>query len=188
MSAHDTRHGAGLAPAPLTEATVSGLAEMVGQALLDKDWMMGTAESCTGGLLAGAITSVPGSSQWFERGYVTYTNAAKTADLGVSLDTLHHHGAVSEPVAQEMANGVLLAVPGAHVAVSTTGIAGPGGATPGKPVGMVCFGFALRTPDGIATRSATHVFAGDRAQVRQASVEFALRGLLDLLGMPLKHY
>ena len=90
----------------------------------------------------------------------------------------------SEPVALEMANGVLLASPAAQVAVSTTGIAGPGGATPGKPVGMVCFGFAQRVGDGISSRAVTHVFSGDRAQVRNASVEFALRGLLELLGAP----
>ncbi|ARP93741.1 CinA family protein [Bordetella genomosp. 13] len=182
MSAQDM--GAGLAPALLTEATIRGLAEMVGEALVEKGWMVGTAESCTGGLLAGAITSVAGSSEWFERGYVTYSNAAKVSELEVSEATLDHFGAVSEPVAQEMANGVLLAVGSAHVAVSTTGIAGPGGATPGKPVGMVCFGFAIRAGEGIATRAATHVFQGDRAQVRQAAVEFALRGLLETVGSP----
>ena len=92
---------------------------------------------------------------------------------------------VSEPVALEMANGVLLAVPNAHVAMSTTGIAGPGGATPGKPVGMVCFGFAMRVGDGISSRAVTHVFNGDRGQVRQASVEFALRAVLEFAGVPI---
>ena len=137
--------------------------------------MLGSAESCTGGLLAGAFTAVAGSSDWFERGFVTYSNQAKVDELDVSPDALNHFGAVSEPVALEMATGVLLAAQAAHVAVSTTGIAGPGGATPGKPVGMVCFGFAMRNGDGISSRAVTHVFPGDRAQVRQAAVEYALR-------------
>ncbi|MDH0737297.1 CinA family protein [Achromobacter sp. AGC78] len=173
-----------LSAAQLAEATLVALAERLGDAMRRKGWMLGTAESCTGGLLAGAMTSVAGSSDWFERGFVTYSNDAKVTELDVSPDALHHFGAVSEPVALEMANGVLLAAPTAHMAVSTTGIAGPGGATPGKPVGMVCFGFAMRVDDGISSRAATHVFNGDRTQVRQAAVEFALRGLLELLGEP----
>lgn len=168
----------------LSEATVIGLAERLGDTLRRHGWMLGTAESCTGGLLAGAMTSVAGSSDWFERGFVTYSNDAKVTELDVSPDALHHFGAVSEPVALEMANGVLLASPAAHVAVSTTGIAGPGGATPGKPVGMVCFGFAMRVGDGISSRAVTHVFPGDRAQVRHGAVEFALRALLEFLGAP----
>jgi nicotinamide-nucleotide amidase len=171
-------------PATLVLPTIQGLAERLGAVLLEQGLMMGTAESCTGGLLAGAITSVAGSSGWFERGFVTYTNEAKMQDLDVSEDVLGHYGAVSEPVALEMASGVLLAAERAQVAVSTTGIAGPGGATPGKPVGMVCFGFALRTGSGIVTRAATHIFPGDRSQVRHGAVEFALRGVLDMLGAP----
>jgi nicotinamide-nucleotide amidase len=150
------------------------------QDLQRQGWFIGTAESCTGGLLAGAITSVPGSSAWFERGFVTYTNEAKVQDLEVSPDTLDHFGAVSEPVALEMASGVLLSSP-AHVAVSITGIAGPDGGTPGKPVGMVCFGFAARKGEGIVSRAATHLFEGDRSQVRQAAVQYALRGALELI-------
>ncbi|MGN6580295.1 MAG: CinA family protein [Bordetella sp.] len=171
-------------PATLVLPTIQGLAERLGAVLLEQKLMLGTAESCTGGLLAGAVTSVAGSSDWFERGYVTYSNEAKSQELDVSEDVLAHYGAVSEPVALEMAGGVLLAVARAQVAVSTTGIAGPGGATPGKPVGMVCFGFALRTHGGIVTRGATHIFPGDRAQVRHGAVEFALRGVLDMLGAP----
>ena len=171
-------------PAMLVLPNIQGLAERLGEVLFEQGLMMGTAESCTGGLLAGAITSVAGSSGWFERGFVTYTNEAKVQDLDVSEDVLAHYGAVSEPVALEMAGGVLLAVERAQVAVSTTGIAGPGGATPGKPVGMVCFGFALRTGSGIVTRGATHIFPGDRSQVRHGAVEFALRGVLDMLGAP----
>lgn len=168
----------------LAQATSLALVERLGETLRRKGWMLGTAESCTGGLLAGAMTAVAGSSDWFERGFVTYSNEAKVSELDVSPDALHHFGAVSEPVALEMANGVLLASPAAHVAVSTTGIAGPGGATPGKPVGMVCFGFALRAGEGISSRAVTHVFPGDRAQVRQAAVDYALRGVLELLGTP----
>lgn len=182
MSTRDIAYG-GLAPPALTVVTALGLAERLGETLSARGWMMGTAESCTGGLLAGAITSVAGSSGWFERGFVTYSNDAKMQELDVSADTLAHYGAVSEPVALEMASGVLLACEAAQAAISTTGIAGPGGATPGKPVGMVCFGFALRTDSGgIVTRAATHVFTGDRAQVRHGAVEFALRGLLEMLG------
>lgn len=173
-----------LSAVQLSEATTFGLAEQLGDAMRRHGWMLGTAESCTGGLLAGAVTAVAGSSDWFDRGFVTYSNEAKVTELEVSPDALHHFGAVSEPVALEMANGVLLAAPAAQAAVSTTGIAGPGGATPGKPVGMVCFGFAMRTAEGISSRAVTHVFPGDRAQVRQAAVEFALRGLLEFLGTP----
>lgn len=168
----------------LAHATSLSLAERVGDTLRRQGLVMATAESCTGGLLAGAVTAVAGSSEWFDRGFITYSNEAKVAELEVSPDALHHFGAVSEPVALEMANGVLLAAPAAQVAVSTTGIAGPGGATPGKPVGMVCFGFAMRVGEGISSRAVTHVFPGDRAQVRQAAVEFALRGVLELLGAP----
>lgn len=184
---NDQQEGArtNMAAAQLSEATILGLSERLGDVLRRQGWMLGTAESCTGGLLAGAITAVAGSSDWFERGFVTYSNDAKVTELEVSPETLQHFGAVSEPVALEMANGVLLAVPNAHVAVSTTGIAGPGGATPGKPVGMVCFGFAMRVGDGISSRAVTHVFSGDRAQVRRASVEFALRAVLEFVGAPI---
>ncbi len=184
MSEQQLKSAIDTSAAALAIATTLTLAERVGELLLRHGWMMGTAESCTGGLLAGAITDVAGASEWFDRGFVTYSNEAKVAQLDVSPDALHHFGAVSEPVALEMANGVLLACGSAHVAVSTTGIAGPGGATPGKPVGMVCFGFALRTGDGITSRAMTHVFPGDRIHVRRAAVDFALRGVLELLGAP----
>lgn len=174
----------GLAANPLAQATTLGLAERLGDVLRQSGWVLGAAESCTGGLLAAAITSVPGSSGWFECGFVTYSNVAKVTELQVSGETLEHFGAVSEPVALEMANGVLLALPQIQVAVSTTGIAGPDGGTPGKPVGMVCFAFARRTRDGISSRAVTHVFDGDRAQVRHGAVDFALKGVLELLGSP----
>ena len=184
---NDQHEGArtNMTAAQLSEATILGLSERLGDVLRQQGWMLGTAESCTGGLLAGAVTAVAGSSEWFERGFVTYSNDAKVTELEVSPETLHHFGAGSEPVALEMANGVLLAVPNAHVAMSTTGIAGPGGATPGKPVGMVCFGFAMRVGDGISSRAVTHVFQGDRGQVRQAAVEFALRAVLEFAGAPI---
>ncbi|MFO1397177.1 MAG: nicotinamide-nucleotide amidohydrolase family protein [Burkholderiales bacterium] len=150
------------------------LAQAVGDALRERGWTAATAESCTGGLVAGAITGVAGSSAWFERGFVTYSNEAKQEALGVPAATLAAHGAVSEATAQAMAEGALLHSR-ADVAVAVTGIAGPGGATPSKPVGTVCFAWAAR---GGATRSETRHFAGDRAAVRAAAVEAALQGLV----------
>jgi len=141
--------------------------------------MVATAESCTGGLIAGAITEVPGSSAIFDRGFVTYTNAAKEAMLGVQAATLARHGAVSEAVAREMAAGAL-ARSDAALAVSVTGIAGPGGGTDTKPEGRVCFGLARR---GAPTRTETVDFgARGRAEVRAATVAHALALLLD--GLP----
>ncbi|MFT0533766.1 CinA family protein [Castellaniella hirudinis] len=157
------------------------LAGELGAALREAGWLCATAESCTGGLLAGAMTACPGSSLWFERGFVTYSNAAKIQQLQVLPDTLDRHGAVSEETAMEMAAGVLAATPAARLGLATTGIAGPGGATPGKPVGMVCFGIAHRAGEGISTRALTRVFDGDRDAVRQAAVRFALQAGLDAL-------
>ena len=157
------------------------LARRLGGALQGRGWSMGTAESCTGGLVAAAMTAVAGSSAWFDRGFVTYTNEAKVEQLGVAPQTLDEYGAVSEIVARQMAAGVLAAASRAQVAVSTTGIAGPGGATPGKPVGMVCFGFALRTADGLVVKAGTRRFDGGRAEVRRASVIHALSELLALI-------
>jgi nicotinamide-nucleotide amidase len=158
---------------------IRALAGELGSVLRVAGSLCVTAESCTGGLLAGAITSCPGSSQWFERGFVTYSNAAKIAELGVSAGTLERHGAVSEETAMEMAAGVLAVVPQARLALSTTGIAGPGGAVPGKPVGMVCFGVARRAGSGIVTRAVTQVFEGDREAVRLAAVRQALQMSLE---------
>ncbi|MGB3288965.1 MAG: CinA family protein [Burkholderiaceae bacterium] len=157
-------------------------APQLGRLLLDRGWMFACAESCTGGLLAAAMTDTPGSSQWFDRGFVTYSNVAKVEQLRVNVDTLERFGAVSEETAMEMAAGVLACANLSQLAVSTTGIAGPGGATPGKPVGMVCFGFAQRAPQGgVVTRAMTKVFEGDRAQIRQAAVAFALNTAIDLI-------
>lgn len=162
---------------------LQSVAQHLGYILSERDWRFACAESCTGGLLAAAMTSVPGSSVWFDRGFVTYSNEAKVELLRVSGETLERFGAVSEETAMEMAAGVLGAAPKARLAISTTGIAGPDGGTAGKPVGMVCFGFAQRTADGIVTRADTHVFNGDREQIRHASVAYALRKVHDVLGI-----
>src|SRR5207248_11796847 len=126
--------------------------------------------------VAGAITAIAGSSDWFDRGFVTYSNEAKREMLDVDDSILRAHGAVSEPTAMAMAEGAL-ARSDAMLSVAITGIAGPGGGTPSKPVGMVCFGWAKRAG---ATTSSTHVLPGDRAEVRHASVVIALRGLVAL--------
>ena len=160
------------------------LATKLGALLKRKAMLVATAESCTGGLVAASCTAIDGSSQWFERGFITYSNAAKQENLGVNFDTLERFGAVSEETAMEMASGVLTHTVGTHIALSTTGIAGPTGATSGKPVGMVCFGVARRTQDGIVTRAYTHVFDGDRAAVRDQAVHFILQAGLDVLEAP----
>ncbi len=146
----------------------------LGEALRARGWLCATAESCTGGLVAGAITAIAGSSEWFDRGFVTYSNEAKIAMLNVPPATIAAHGAVSEATATAMAAGAL-AASRAQIAVAVTGIAGPGGAVPGKPVGTVCFAWATR--EGNA-RVETHRLAGDRAAVRHASVTLALAGML----------
>jgi nicotinamide-nucleotide amidase len=139
--------------------------------------MLVTAESCTGGWIAEAVTMVPGSSEWFERGYVTYTYISKREMLGVRQSTLGAHGAVAEEVVREMAEGALERSH-AQVAVAVSGVAGPGGGTPGKPVGTVCFAWAAKDK---ATRAQTKRFDGDREAVRRRSVEHALRGVLETL-------
>lgn len=145
-------------------------------ALTARGWMMASAESCTGGLIAAACTDLAGSSVWFERGFVTYSNAAKTEMLGVDADLIAQHGAVSEPVARAMALGALHHAH-AQVALAVTGIAGPSGGTPDKPVGTVWFGWAV----GAQVHTQVQVFAGDRAQVRSAAVLHALRGLSGII-------
>jgi len=151
------------------------IANRVGEQLKTKGLVLATAESCTGGWVAQAVTSVSGSSEWFDRGFVTYSNEAKREMLGVRGETLERHGAVSEETAREMAAGALDASR-AHLAVAITGVAGPSGGTPQKPVGMVCFAWAQR--DG-AVESATRHFDGDREAVRRQSVMFGLQGVLD---------
>ncbi len=147
-------------------------------ALRARGWRLATAESCTGGLIAAACTSVAGSSDWFECGYVSYSNLAKQAMLEVPADAIQAHGAVSEPVARAMAEGAL-ARSQADLAVAVTGIAGPGGAVPGKPVGTVWLALAWRGAEGRTETDATLLqLAGDRSAVRDATVEIALQRLL----------
>ncbi len=170
---------------PACESTAQGIelsAQQVGHALLASRSILVTAESCTGGGVGQAITAVAGSSGWYDRGFIVYSNRAKEEMLGVSTTTLAAFGAVSEQVALEMAQGAL-ARSSAEIAVAVTGIAGPHGGTPETPVGMVCFAWACF--DGFA-QVAIHHFQGNRAAVRQQSVAIALRGVLTVLqrGMP----
>lgn len=153
------------------------LAAQVGDLLLRQGWRLATAESCTGGWVAKEVTGVPGSSAWFDMGFVTYSNAAKEQLLGVRAQTLQEQGAVSEATVTEMAAGAL-AHSGADVALAISGIAGPGGGTPDKPVGLVCFGWATR--DG-RLRTASEQLPGDREAVRAQAVARALQGVLDVL-------
>ena len=149
---------------------------LVADLLLKKNWLLVTAESCTGGLIAAACTDLAGSSAWFERGFVTYSNAAKTDMLGVDAALIAAHGAVSEPVVRAMALGAVAHSP-AQVALAVTGIAGPGGGSPDKPVGTVWFAWAL--PNQVLTER--RQFDGNRAAVRLATVQHALSRLVDLL-------
>jgi nicotinamide-nucleotide amidase len=155
---------------------MQALAKRVGERLKAARAKLVTAESCTGGWAAQAVTSVAGSSAWFERGFVTYSNDAKRELLGVREDTLRTHGAVSEETAREMAQGALSRGKGT-VALAVTGVAGPGGGSPGKPVGTVCFAWASAR----SVRSETQQFAGDRESVRRQSVVRALEGVLQQL-------
>lgn len=152
---------------------IPDLAAKVGNALQEKGLLLTTAESCTGGGVAQAITEIAGSTSWFDCGFVAYSNASKTEMLDVPAALIAQLGTVSEEVAAAMATGAL-ASSNAHVAVSTTGIAGPAGAVPGKPVGTVCFGWAR----GDTIHTERLVFAGDRQSVREQSVAHALQGLL----------
>lgn len=153
------------------------LAERVGDLLLERGEWLAAAESCTGGWLAQSVTAIAGSSTWFDRGFVTYSNAAKIDMLGVPESTLERHGAVSEAVARAMAQGALTHSRADWV-VAITGIAGPGGGSAEKPVGTVCFAWASK--DGGCEATNCH-FSGDRTSVREQSVNFALNGLLDRL-------
>lgn len=145
-------------------------------ALQRRQWTLCTAESCTGGLIAANCTELSGSSAWFDRGFVTYSNAAKTQLLGVSPDLITQHGAVSEAVAKAMAEGAARQS-GCQVSVAVTGIAGPTGGSPEKPVGTVWIAWHVHGQ----TEAAHHVFSGDRQHVRSSTVHHALQGLLDRL-------
>jgi len=148
----------------------------ISENLLARGWMLATAESCTGGLIAGACTALAGSSQWFERGFVSYSNAAKTELLGVPAALIAAHGAVSEPVARAMAEGAV-AHAHAQASLAVTGVAGPSGGTPDKPVGLVWFGWRV----GAQTFSEYRHFDGGRAAVRAQTVQHALQRLHGLL-------
>lgn len=157
---------------------MSAAAGKVADRMLGRGLMLTTAESCTGGWVAKAITDLEGSSRWFERGFVTYTNESKAEMLGVDPATVAAHGAVSEQTAAQMATGAL-ANSRADVSLAITGIAGPGGGSPSKPVGTVCFGWALR---GEAPVTVTCRFEGDREAVRRQAVVRALEGVMDVTG------
>ncbi len=155
---------------------MEALAKAIGERLRSAGEELVTAESCTGGWVAQVVTAVAGSSEWFERGFVTYSDASKQELLGVRGETLARHGAVSEETAREMALGAL-GRSKAGVAVAVTGIAGPSGGSPDKPVGTVCFAWADRR----GARSETRHFSGDRDSVRRQSVVHALEGVLRTL-------
>jgi nicotinamide-nucleotide amidase len=157
------------------DSALHELAVRLGEALKGRRLTLAVAESCTGGWLGQAITSVPGSSEWFDRGFVTYSNAAKEEMLGVKRERLERFGAVSEEVAREMAAGAL-EHSRADIAVSITGVAGPDGGTPEKPVGTVCFAFAGKNQ---TSHCRTQRFDGDRDDVRRQSVGFALEMLIE---------
>jgi nicotinamide-nucleotide amidase len=159
------------------DAELSGLVLELAQSLTTKGWSLATAESCTGGWIAKCCTDLAGSSAWFERGFVSYSNRAKHDLLGVAPDVLESEGAVSEAVAQQMAEGARRRA-GVSAALSVTGIAGPDGGTADKPVGTVWFGWSLQ---GQAVHSDLQCFEGDRDAVRRQTVAHALNGLLALL-------
>jgi nicotinamide-nucleotide amidase len=160
---------------PMIDVELEALAAELGRALVGRGWMCVTAESCTGGLVAGAMTAIAGSSDWFDRGFVTYSDEAKMEALGVPSMVLAGHGAVSEATARELASGAIARSRG-DIAVAVTGIAGPSGGSPAKPVGTVCFAWSVR---GGETTSATRQFEGGRTAVRRASVVVALDGLIE---------
>lgn len=145
--------------------------------LQERQWLLVTAESCTGGLVSAALTEVPGSSLWFERGFITYSNAAKQELLDVPSSLLRQYGAVSEEVAAAMAQGALTHSKG-HLSLSVTGIAGPDGGTPAKPVGTVCFGWVGQ---GISVQTCRKQFTGTRQDIRMAACYEALAGIKNLL-------
>jgi len=161
----------------VNEDDITVMAQKMGRVARRRGIMIATAESCTGGGIAAAITRVPGSAKWFDRGFVTYHNLAKHQMLGVREATLHRYGAVSEAVARQMAAGALRRSQ-ADVSVSVTGIAGPGGGSKEKPVGTVWFAWAAK---GAEVQSRMFRFKGDRYEVRRQTVAMALQGIIDLL-------
>ena len=159
------------------EAEVDSSLIKIAALLSERGWKMATAESCTGGWIAKCCTNLAGSSDWFDRAYITYSNAAKEQMLGVSHASLLEHGAVSEEIARQMALGAKVHS-GVDVTVSTTGIAGPDGGTPGKPVGLVHFGWCIGDQPASCD---VEIFEGDRNAVRQQTVLHALQGIISRL-------
>ena len=157
--------------------TIDQLVEQLSELLIKRDWMMATVESCTGGMISESITRVPGSSVWFERGFITYSNDAKQELVGVSSESLRDHGAVSSAVAREMAAGGIQSSR-ADLAVSVTGVAGPDGGSEEKPVGTVWIAWADRNGKVI---DQGYLFSGDRQQVRLASAQSAFAGAIEFL-------
>ena len=164
--------------ARVSDEELHQLATELGDRLRARGWMLATAESCTGGWVGQLVTAIPGSSTWYERGFITYANAAKVEMLGVPAETLDTYGAVSEDTASAMAAGALKHSH-AQAALAISGIAGPGGGTREKPVGLVCYGWALT--DG-TTMTSTCRLDGDREEIRSRAVAAALRGLIELIG------
>jgi nicotinamide-nucleotide amidase len=154
----------------------SEITKTLAQLLLSRNWTVSLAESCTGGLICSTLTELAGSSEWFERGYITYSNEAKAECLDVPAQLIESSGAVSEPVAKAMAEGARINS-GSNVAISITGIAGPSGGSAEKPVGTVCFGWATENQ----TLTKTMYFDGDRQMIRQQAAQFALTELIALL-------
>ena len=167
----------GLNGATMTDSELMQLSEQVGRALEAQGATVSTAESCTGGWIAKVLTDIAGSSAWFERGFVTYSNAAKIDMLDVSSKTLEKFGAVSEQTAAEMAIGALINSE-AQIAGSITGIAGPDGGSPEKPVGTVCFAW---TGKNLPVSTCTHWFEGNRESVRKQATMFMMVGLIERL-------
>lgn len=161
----------------LLSLNMSNLIKPIAELLIKNKMMLVTAESCTGGLLASLLTEIPGSSQWFERGFITYSNLSKAEMLAVNTQTLESYGAVSPQVAEAMAVGALMHST-AHLAVAITGIAGPDGGSEAKPVGTVCFAWACAD---LPAQSQTRLFNGDRISIRLAACEEALQGMHHLL-------
>ncbi len=162
-----------LVPQLINESIVRELAQL----LMQHQWRLSTAESCTGGLVAASLTNLAGSSDWFERGYVTYSNDAKSEDIGVETHLIQDHGAVSDQVARAMAIGTKQSS-NAQIALSITGIAGPTGGSAEKPVGTVCFAWILNTDQVI---SETKLFHGNRAEIRAQAAKFSLKKLISLI-------
>ena len=162
-------------------ASTLDIAKEVAKHLIAGGWTLALAESCTGGLVCAALTDLPGSSNWFERGYITYSNQAKTDCLGVPAETIESFGAVSEQVAKAMSEGAQKNA-GVNVAVSITGIAGPAGGSIEKPVGTVCFGWTIQQENLVGiTICKTMQFSGDRQAVREQARDYALSELIELL-------